>query len=122
VDKRNIAYWDELCGTNLAKAIGVTDNTATSLQRFDDWFFEFYPYLCEHVQLDELSGLDVLEIGLGYGHQRVSTIAPRRWFAYRNGVLRLFLSPVGTGKDANPEISLRGALGLSGWSRILIGG
>ena len=67
VDKRNIAYWDELCGTNLAKAIGVTDNTATSLQRFDDWFFEFYPYLCEHVRLDELSGLDVLEIGLGYG-------------------------------------------------------
>jgi SAM-dependent methyltransferase len=67
VDKRNIVFWDELCGTNLAKSIGVTDNTAASLKRFDDWFFEFYPYLCEHVKLDELSGLEVLEVGLGYG-------------------------------------------------------
>ena len=67
VDKRNIAFWDELCGTNLAKAIGVTDNTAASLRRFDDWFFEFYPYLFEHVGLGELSGQKVLEIGLGYG-------------------------------------------------------
>jgi SAM-dependent methyltransferase len=67
LDKKNIAYWDELCGTNLAKAIGVTDNAAASLQRFDDWFFAFYPYLFGHVRLNELSGLDVLEVGLGYG-------------------------------------------------------
>jgi SAM-dependent methyltransferase len=67
VDKRNIAFWDELCGTSLAQAIGVTDYTAASLSRFDAWFFEFYPYLFEHVPLEEFSRREVLEIGLGYG-------------------------------------------------------
>ena len=67
VDDANIKFWNELCGTNLATVLGITDSSPGSLKKFDDWFFEFYPYLLEHVSLAELIGRDVLEVGLGYG-------------------------------------------------------
>ena len=67
IDKKNAAYWDELCGSQLAKQIGVTDNSPTSLKKFDDWYFRFYPYLDQHIPFGQMKGRDVLEIGLGYG-------------------------------------------------------
>lgn len=67
IDEKNIAFWNELCGTNQARELGVVDSSAGSLKRFDAWFFEFYPYLFDHVQLLQLADLDVLEVGLGYG-------------------------------------------------------
>lgn len=67
IDEKNIAFWDELCGTNQARQLGVTDSSPQSLARFDAWYFDLYPYLFDHVRLLELAGRDVLEIGLGYG-------------------------------------------------------
>jgi SAM-dependent methyltransferase len=67
IDEKNIDYWDELCGTNQARELGVIDNSPASLGKFDIWFFELYPYLFDHVRLQELADRDVLEIGLGYG-------------------------------------------------------
>ena len=67
IDQRNIAFWDELCGTQSAKTLGVTDNSPESLEKFDRWYLEFYPYLCQHIPVDRLTGMKVLEIGLGYG-------------------------------------------------------
>jgi len=67
IDEKNIAFWDELCGTKQARQLGVTDSSPMSLERFDAWYFELYPYLFDHVRLQELVGRDVLEIGLGYG-------------------------------------------------------
>ena len=67
VDQENRDFWDELCGTQLANSLGITDNSAESLRRFDDWFFDFYPYLDEEIPFGELSGKRVLEVGLGYG-------------------------------------------------------
>lgn len=67
VEDANRAFWNELCGTGLAKVLGITDASPISLKRFDDWFFDFYPYLFSEVPLAELAGRDVLEIGLGYG-------------------------------------------------------
>lgn len=67
IDEANIVFWNELCGTHLAKALGITDASSQSLKKFDDWFFEFYPYVFEHVPLGEFAGRDVLEVGLGYG-------------------------------------------------------
>jgi len=67
IDKRNIAFWDELCGTQSAKTLGVTDNSPESLEKFDHWYLDFYPYLCQHIPVHELDGKDVLEVGLGYG-------------------------------------------------------
>lgn len=67
VSDKNASFWDELCGSQLAKQLGITDNSPASLKRFDDWYFNFYPYLNDHIPFKEMTGKDVLEVGLGYG-------------------------------------------------------
>ena len=67
ISKNNAAFWNELCGSHLAKSIGVTDASIESLRKFDDWYFNFYPYLFDHIPFSNLKGKKVLEIGLGYG-------------------------------------------------------
>lgn len=67
VDEKNIAFWNELCGTGLATELGIKDDSAASLKKFDDWYFDFYPYLYDHIPFSQVSGRNVLEIGLGYG-------------------------------------------------------
>jgi len=68
LDGKNVSFWDELCGSALAKSIGITDASSESLQKFDDTYFGFYPYLygylSEHTPDEQKR---VLEIGLGYG-------------------------------------------------------
>lgn len=67
ISNKNADFWNELCGSQLAKELGITDSSPTSLKKFDDWYFDFYPYLFEHIPFGALRGKDVLEIGLGYG-------------------------------------------------------
>ena len=67
VDARNRAFWDELCGTSLARQLGISDRTESSLRRFDDAYLAFYPYLLRRVPVAKFGGKKVLEIGLGYG-------------------------------------------------------
>jgi SAM-dependent methyltransferase len=67
IDAQNRRFWDELCGTALAKSLGVTDSSPPSLARFDKWYLDFYPYLLKHVPVELMAGKRVLEIGLGYG-------------------------------------------------------
>ncbi|MBX9926722.1 MAG: class I SAM-dependent methyltransferase [Hyphomicrobiaceae bacterium] len=67
VDRANAGFWNELCGSQLARSLGVTDSSPASLKRFDDWYFRFYPYLDTHIRYPSLQGRDVLEVGLGYG-------------------------------------------------------
>lgn len=69
IDTSNSEFWDELCGSWLAKSLGIQDRSIESLKRFDSWYMEFYPYLAsnKHIAYDEFKGRDVLEIGLGYG-------------------------------------------------------
>jgi SAM-dependent methyltransferase len=67
VSNKNADFWNELCGSGLAKSLGITDSSKSSLKKFDDWYFDFYPYLFEHIPFSQLSGSNVLEIGLGYG-------------------------------------------------------
>jgi len=66
-DDRNAAFWDELCGTNLAREIGVHDASEASLARFDEAYLALYPYLLGYVPPDAFAGRQTLEIGLGYG-------------------------------------------------------
>jgi SAM-dependent methyltransferase len=66
-DGANTQFWNELCGTGLARALGVTDDQPASLARFDRWYFDIYPYLSRHIPFDALAGKRVLEVGLGYG-------------------------------------------------------
>ena len=65
-DRLNSEFWDELCGTTLARSVGVTDASPQSLARFDAAYLDMYPYLLGYVPA-ALDGERVLEIGLGYG-------------------------------------------------------
>lgn len=67
VDTQNAAYWDEMCGSTSAIRLGITGNDPTSLRKFDDWFFEFYPYLERYINFASMRGKKVLEVGLGMG-------------------------------------------------------
>ncbi len=67
ISEKNSKFWDELCGSHLAKHLGVVDDSAASLKLFDDWFFDIYPYVEPALHLPDLAGKRVLEIGLGYG-------------------------------------------------------
>jgi SAM-dependent methyltransferase len=68
IDQENRDFWDEACGTVLARELGVTDRDAESLRRYDDAYFAIYPYLLRHVALVDMRGKRVLEIGLGHGN------------------------------------------------------
>lgn len=67
VSLKNSEFWDEMCGSGLAKFLGITDASLESLRKFDDWYFNFYPYLFDHIPFGAMQAKDVLEVGLGYG-------------------------------------------------------
>ena len=67
LDAENANFWDELCGSSLARQLGVTDASAESLARFDAAYLGHYPYLTSYLPNERLRGARVLEIGLGYG-------------------------------------------------------
>lgn len=68
IDAKNGEFWNELCGTGLAKSLNITDRSQESLRRFDDAYFAMYPYLLpDIIKPERLAGKAVLEIGLGYG-------------------------------------------------------
>jgi SAM-dependent methyltransferase len=77
VDSANAEFWNELCGSTLAQALGITDHSLESLQRFDQAYLAFYPYLLDRVGLGDLAGKVVLEVGLGYGtlSQQLAAVA-----------------------------------------------
>jgi SAM-dependent methyltransferase len=67
LDRQNASFWSELCGSGLARSLGITGDEPDALQRFDEHYFALYPYLRGYVDRFDLRGRDVLEIGLGYG-------------------------------------------------------
>jgi SAM-dependent methyltransferase len=66
VDAQNAAFWDTLCGWNLAREAGITGRGEDDLRRFDELYLGFYPYLERYVP-EDFGGKKVLEVGLGYG-------------------------------------------------------
>ena len=56
VSKANSEFWNELCGSQLARSIGVIDDSSSSLRKFDNWYLDFYPYLESHIPFEALSG------------------------------------------------------------------
>lgn len=67
LDEKNSAFWDELCGSSLARGLGITQITPETLVKFDKAYMDIYPYLPPYVTGENLEGKKVLEIGLGYG-------------------------------------------------------
>ena len=64
-DKFN--FWDEICGTLPFRRLGLKKITPYSLEVFDTWYFNHYPYLKNYFSKDSLKDQRVLEIGLGFG-------------------------------------------------------
>jgi len=67
VDAQNSSFWNELCGSGLARALGIDSVDPESLTRFDDAYMALYPYLARYLELLTVEGRTVLEIGLGFG-------------------------------------------------------
>lgn len=74
VSEENAEFWDELCGSILARDLGITDHSSSSLRKYDEGYFEFYPYLSSYIPFPKMKGKVVLEVGLGFGSvaQRVA--------------------------------------------------
>lgn len=67
VDEQNRAFWDELCGSGLARSLGIDEITPASLDRFDAAYMGFYPYLGRYLEALPVEGRETLEVGLGFG-------------------------------------------------------
>lgn len=67
ISNRNAEFWNELCGSSIARHLGITDHSRRELERFDQYYFAFYPYLLHHVPTALMRGKKVMEVGLGYG-------------------------------------------------------
>lgn len=112
VDRQNSEFWDELCGTQLAHSLGITDFSAESLAKFDRYYLATYPYLTRYLNLDRLAGRDVLEVGLGYG--TVSQMLAGRAGSYTG--LDIAAGPVAV---VNQRMSLFGLQGSAQQGSIL---
>jgi SAM-dependent methyltransferase len=67
LEQRNAEFWDELCGSGLARQLGLVGRDRQTLEAFDRAYLDFYPYLLGYLDRFKLAGRRVLEIGLGYG-------------------------------------------------------
>jgi SAM-dependent methyltransferase len=67
VSQRNAEFWDELCGTHMARRLGIRDASPSELARFDQAYLALYPYLLGYFPREWVAGRRVLEVGLGYG-------------------------------------------------------
>jgi SAM-dependent methyltransferase len=116
-DARNAAFWDELCGSALARQVGVEDASADSLARFDAAYMASYPYLEGYVPRS-FDGAELLEIGLGYG--TLSALLIARGARYHGvdiaegpvEMVRHRLRLAGQGEDAERRVIQASALEL----------
>jgi SAM-dependent methyltransferase len=67
VSQRNAEFWDELCGSHLARQVGIRGASPEELARFDAAYLDLYPYLLGYFPRELVEGRRVLEVGLGYG-------------------------------------------------------
>jgi SAM-dependent methyltransferase len=117
LDARNASFWDELCGSALARQVGVEDASAESLARFDAAYMAAYPYLEPYVPAS-FDGAELLEIGLGYG--TLSALLIARGANYHGvdiapgpvDMVRHRLRLAGRGKDAEAQVIQASALDL----------
>ena len=115
LDSRNAHFWDELCGSALARSLGIEDASESELARFDRAYMDFYPYLATALPA-RLDSHEVLEVGLGFGTLAASwsegSLLPRS--RHRGG----------TGRDGSraPSASRPSGCRRAGAARIRAGG
>jgi SAM-dependent methyltransferase len=66
-DQDNAEFWNYLCGTNAALYMGFDLATKEGVSEFDDWYFQFYPYLKAHLDQTLAGAQTCLEVGIGLG-------------------------------------------------------
>jgi SAM-dependent methyltransferase len=81
IDAQNQEFWDELCGSGLARSLGIAQITPESVAQFDAAYLGYYPYLVRYLDDLPVEGRDVLEIGLGFG--TVGQVLAERGARYR---------------------------------------
>lgn len=67
ISKKNTVFWNEMCGSTLAKKLGVKNFSSQELKKFDDDYFKVYCYLLKYFPENDLINSKVAEFGLGYG-------------------------------------------------------
>lgn len=67
ISEINSNFWNEACGTVLAREIGAVEQDVAGFAAFDAAYFELYPFLLDYLPLGRMRDSRVLEIGLGYG-------------------------------------------------------
>lgn len=67
IDLENSVFWNDICGSYLAKDLGIQDDSPASLKKYDDFYLNYYPYLLKHVPVETFKDKKVMEVGLGYG-------------------------------------------------------
>ena len=67
IDKSNVEFWNELCGSHLARTLSISEPTPDEIRKFDLWYMDYYPYLERYMSDSNLCKSSVLEVGLGYG-------------------------------------------------------
>ena len=105
IDRRNAAFWDELCGTGLAAQLGITEQSPENLVRFDAAYMGMYPYLESYLPTAGGQAERLLEIGLGYG--TVSQILAGRGFDYHG--LDIARGPVEMVRHRLEQLGIRDA-------------
>lgn len=67
ITEDNSVFWNEVCGSSLARDLNIKDSSIGELKKYDDFFFNFYSYLKDFLPVDQLKNSQVVEVGLGYG-------------------------------------------------------
>lgn len=66
-ENRNAEFWNDICGSHAALVNGFDISTRFGVEQFDNWYFEFYPYLRKYLSIENIQSMDVVEVGLGLG-------------------------------------------------------
>jgi len=104
------AFWDALSGSRVADRIGITAGDPRSVDRFDEWFWNYYPYLGDDlVPWSSLRDRDVLEIGLGYG----TTLRRLSRCSHRVAGLDIAIGPLRLASATTTDCSLVNGTALS---------
>jgi SAM-dependent methyltransferase len=112
LDRRNEAFWDELCGTALARQLGLVGRDRETLDAFDRAYFAFYPYLRRYLDRFRLKGREVLEVGLGYGtlgQEIVQRGARYRGLDIAPGPVRMMRHRLGMLEIAGDDLVVQGS-------------
>lgn len=104
IDALNADFWDELCGSSLARQLGITEITPEALVRFDREYMRMYPYLEAYLPQPVSDGDSLLEVGLGFG--TVGQRLVERGFRYRG--VDISPGPVEVMRERLARVALQG--------------